>query len=65
MEDFSHARVLPENKQRYIEQLMRGNARLIASSNYTVGIEYTDRRGNPEQTLASRVRGASIEDLDN
>lgn len=65
MKDFARARVLPENKQRYVEELMRGNARLIASSNYAVGIEYSDRRGNPEQTLASRVRGASIEDLDN
>ena len=65
IQDFERARVLPENQQRYIEELRRGDARLIASRNYEVATEVSEKRGNPGQTLESRVRGASIEDLDN
>ena len=66
MEDFARARILPDNQQRYIEELMRGDARLIASSNYAVAKKYTvSMRGNIGQPWASRVRGASIEDLGN
>jgi hypothetical protein len=65
MEEFERAKVFPENQQRYIEELTRGDARLIASGNLAVATEFSEKRGNPESTLASRVRGASIEDLDN
>ncbi len=65
MEDFERARVLPDNRQRYVEELMKGDARLIASSNYAVATEYIERRGHLMQTMASPVTGASVEDLNN
>ncbi len=66
MENFERARVLPENQQHYIEELIRDDTRLISSSNYAVAKEYVARkRGNIGEKLASRVRGAGIEDLDN
>ncbi len=65
MKDFERARVLPDNRQRYVEELMRGDARLIASNNYVVVTEYKTRRNLRRPTLAGRVRGASIEDLGN
>ena len=63
--DFERARILPDHRQRYIEELMSGDARLIASNNYSVVTEYATRRKARRQTLAGRVRGASIEDLGN
>ncbi len=63
--DFERARVLPSDRQRYIKELMRGNARLIATGNYAVAIKYAERRGRPDpvQAFISRVGGASVEDL--
>ncbi len=65
--DFERARVLPDDQQRYIEELMKRDARMIASGNYAEVLRLTARRGQPEsmQALASRVRGASVEDLGN
>lgn len=65
LEDFDRARVLPDNQRRYIEELMRTDARLVASSNYAVATEHTVKRDHPGQSLASRVRGASVEELSN
>ena len=65
MGDFERARVLPDNQKRYIEELIGGDARLIASSNYAVATDYTERRSHLGQSLVSRVRGASVEDLNN
>lgn len=65
MKDFERARVLPGNHQRYVEELMGADARLIASNNYAVVTEYRTRRNLLRPTLAGRVRGASIEDLGN
>ena len=65
MEDFERARVLPHNKQRYIEELMRTDARLVASRNFAVAIKYSVRRSHLGQTLANSVRSASVEDLSN
>ena len=67
MEDFERARVLPDNQQRYIEELMRNDTRLIATSNYAVVTKYIETRGRPDpvKALTSRVRGANVEDLSN
>ncbi len=67
MEDFERARVLPDNRQRYVEELMKGDARLIASNNYAVATVYIERRGRPDpaQALISRVGGANVEGLSN
>ena len=66
MEDFGQARNLPDNQPRYIEELMRGDAKLIASSNYVVAKKYEEgTRDNHGQTLLSHSIGASIEDLGN
>lgn len=65
IEDFERARVLPDNQQRYVEEVMKGDARLIASSNYAVATEYIESRGHLMQTMASPVTGASVEDLNN
>ena len=67
MEDFERARVLPDNRQRYVEELMKGDARLIASNNYAVATEYIERRGRPDpvQALISHVGGANVEGLSN
>jgi len=63
--DFERARVLPDDRQRYIKELMRGDARLIASGNYAVAVKYAERRGRPDpvQAFLGRVGGASVEDL--
>ena len=66
MRDFERCRVLPDNQQRYIKELMRKDTRLIATSNYAVAIKYSARRRpDPVQALTSRVRGANVEDLSN
>ena len=65
MEDFERVRVLPDNQQRYIEEFMSNDARLVASSNFAVATKYAQSRGHPGQSLANSVRGASIEDLSN
>ena len=66
MEDFAHARNLPDNQSRYIEELMSGDAKLIASSNYVVAKKYEESTSdNNGQTLVSHALGASIEDLGN
>ncbi len=63
--DFERARVLPSDRQRYIKELMRGDARLIATGNYAVAIEYAERRGRPDpvQAFIGRVGGANVEEL--
>ncbi len=65
--DFERARILPGDQQRYIEDLMRGDARMIASGNYAEVLRFAARRVQPEsmQALTSSVRGASVEDLGN
>ncbi len=63
MEDFERARVLPDNQQRYVEELMKGDARLIASSNYAVATEYIERRGHLMQAMASPVPGQALRTL--
>ncbi len=66
MEDFAHARNLPDSQPRYIEELMSGDAKLIASSNYVVAKRYEIgmRNGN-KPIMVSNALGASIEDLGN
>jgi len=64
LEDFKRARVLPADLQRYIEERMQADTRLIASNNFAVASKYTViKRGNTGQSLAQRVHGASIEDI--
>jgi len=65
MEDFARVRILADNRQRYIEELMRGDARLVASGNYAVATKYSETHVRPMQALVRRVRGASVEDLGN
>ena len=65
--DFERVRVLPDDQQRYIEGIMMGDTRMIASGNYAEVLKFSARRVQPEsmQALASSVRGASVEDLGN
>ena len=64
LQDFKRARVLPGNLQHYIEERMQSDARLIANRNYAVVSKYTrGKLGNTGQSLAQRVHGASIEDI--
>ncbi len=65
MEDFERARVLPDNRQRYVLELIKGDARLIASSNYAEATKYIERRGDLMQTKASPAPGVNVEDLSN
>ena len=66
MEDFAHARSLPDTQRRYVEELMSGDAKHIASSNYVVAKKYEiSVRDNNGQTMVSQTLGASIEDLGN
>jgi tetratricopeptide (TPR) repeat protein len=63
--DFERARVLPTDRQRYIKELMRGDARLIASGNYAVAVKYVQKHGRPDpvQAFLGRVGGANVEEL--
>ena len=65
--DFERARVLPDDRQRYIRDFMKSDARIIASGNYAEVLRFASRRVQPEslQALARSVRGASVEDLGN
>jgi len=65
LEDFDRARVLPDDQLRYVEELKMGNARLMASRNFAVAIEYIDKRSTNKPTMAGAVSGANIEDLNN
>ena len=63
LEDFDHARVLPDDQHRFIENLKRGNARLTASRNFALTTEIVEGHRTKEWTLAGAVKGADIEDL--
>lgn len=65
IQDFERARVLPQNQERYIEDLMKRDARLIATSNYAVAKRLATKRKQPWQSLANSMRGASVEDIGN
>lgn len=66
LEDFEHARVRPKNQKRHIQELMKRDARLIATNNYATARKLAEkRRFDPSQALANSVRGASVEDLGN
>ena len=65
LEDFDRARVLPDDQQRFIEELKRGDARLMASRNFAVATEYIEKRSTNKRTMAGAVTGARIEDLAN
>ncbi len=65
--DFEHSRILPDDQQRYIENIMKGDERMIASGNYAEVLRFAARHVQPEsmQALVNSVRGASVEDLGN
>ena len=65
LEDFDRARVLPDDQRRYIEELKRDNARLSASRNFVLAVEYIEKRLTNKPTLASAINGANVEDLGN
>ena len=64
MGDFAKARSLPDKQRNYIRELMSGDAKLIADSNYRVAERYEfSLRDEIKPTMASQSFGASIEDL--
>jgi tetratricopeptide (TPR) repeat protein len=65
IEDFARVRVLPDNRQHYIDELKQRDARLIATGNYAVAKKLSAKRAQPWQSLAKSVRGASVEELGN
>ena len=65
LEDFDRARVRPEDQHRYIEELKLGNTRLMANRNFTIAVEYNEKRSANKRTMAGTVTGAHIEDLVN
>ena len=65
IQDFELARVQPQNQKRYVEELMKRDARLIATSNYAVAKKMATKRQQPWQSLASSIQGASVEDIGN
>ncbi len=65
LEDFDRARVRPDDWRRYIEELHRGNARLMASRNFAVATKYIEKRAANKPTMAGNISGAHIEDLAN
>ena len=65
IKDFARVRVLPDNQQRYIEELKERDARLVASGNYVTAQKLSAKRMQPWQSLANSVRGASVEELGN
>lgn len=65
IQDFELARVQPQNQKRYVEDLMKRDARLIATSNYAVAQKMASKREQPWQSLASSIRGANVEDIGN
>ena len=65
LEDFDRARVRPDDQQRFIEELKRGNTRLMASKNFTLATKWTAKLSTNKPTVADAVTGARIEDLAN
>lgn len=65
IQDFELARVQPQQQKRYIEELMKRDARLIATSNYAVAKKMASKRKQPWQSLASSMQGANVEDIGN
>lgn len=65
LEDFRRARVSPEHERRYIEDLKRRNARLMASRNFDVATAYIARRKNGRKRKAGIVTAGTVEDLNN
>ena len=65
LEDFDRARILPDDQNRYIEELQRGDARFMAGRNFAVATEYIEKRSTNRRTMAGNISGAHIEDLTN
>lgn len=63
LEDFGRARVPPDDRCRYVEELTRSNSRLIAGGNYDVAVEYVEALASGRARMAGPVGGADVEDL--
>ena len=63
LKDFDRVRVLPDDQPRYMEQLIKSDARLTASSNFAMANEIRDRRRTNKPTITGAVTGAKIEDM--
>ena len=64
MGDFAKARSLPDKQRNYIRELMSGDAKLIADSNYRVAEKYEfSLRDEIQPTMASQYFETRIADL--
>ncbi len=63
LEDFDHVRVLADDEPRYIEQLKKGDERLIASRNFALATELIERRRTNEPKIVGAMIGANVEDI--
>lgn len=62
--DFDRARVPSDDRCRYVDELTQSNARLIASRNYDVAIDYLQAlEADPSAGSAMAGTSAEIEDL--
>lgn len=61
VEDFARARVLPGDQHRYIEELKRSDARLMAGRNFEMAVKYSENR----RTNRTMMAGAEIESIGN
>lgn len=65
LEDFARARVRPGEEQEFIESLIRGNARLIAGSNYKIMNRFIAKLADSEDPVRMQTfRTADVEELD-
>ena len=63
LEDFRRVRVAPENTRRYIEELKRRDARLMASRNLDVAIRYVEKRKKKQKKRVGVTSAARIEEI--
>lgn len=63
LEDFDRVRVLADDQPRYIEQLKKGDERLIASRNFALATKLIERRRTNEPKMPGAMNGANVEDI--
>lgn len=64
LHDFDRARVPPDEEDQYVEQLMRSDARFMASSNFLVARKIVERRSRVTRTMRRNSTAAEIEQFD-
>ncbi len=65
LDDFARARLSPDEKQYYINELIKSDVRLSPDTNYAECLRYAEDRKarDPNEALSERTKGAKVEEI--